>query len=233
MLTIRKSAERGQTNFDWLASKHSFSFGRYIDRTNMGFGPLRVINDDIVKPGAGFDMHPHENMEILTLILEGALTHRDSLGTGSTIRPGDVQRMSAGRGILHSEFNASDTDPVHLLQIWIMPNVEDIAPEYEQKNFSDKRKPGQLTLLASPDGREGSLTIHQDASMAVLDLDAGQSFSHTLPSDYSGWVQVARGDIILNDEELEEGDGVATGKGEKLNFRTVSEAEVLIFTLPD
>lgn len=232
MITVRKSEDRGATKIGWLDGKHSFSFGRYYDPEHVGFGPLRVINEDIVQPGTGFDTHAHKNMEILTVVLDGALEHKDSSGGGDIIRPGDVQRMSAGSGIMHSEFNASKVDPVHLLQIWILPDKADIAPGYEQKNFSAARKPGQLTLLASNDGRDGSLKIQQDAQMAILDLEAGQSFSHTLPARFQGWVQVAKGDVTLNGTALKQGDGASTKLGDQLEFSSEAGAEILLFTLP-
>ncbi len=232
MITLRKAADRGQTAFDWLDGKHSFSFGRYYDEQHVGFGPLRVINEDIVQPAKGFGTHGHKNMEILTYVLDGALEHKDSMGNGAVIKPGEVQYMSAGYGVEHSEFNASQSDLVHLLQIWILPDRANMAPRYDQKDFSAVRKPGQLTLLASNDGREGSLAIRQDAEMAVLDLTKGQTFKYALPEKMQGWVQVARGGVTLNGETLAQGDGASTELGDTLEFTGTEDAEILVFTLP-
>jgi redox-sensitive bicupin YhaK (pirin superfamily) len=232
MITLRKSEERGKTRIDWLDSRHSFSFGDYRDARHMGFGPLRVINEDFVAAGAGFPTHPHRDMEIITYLLAGELSHKDSLGTGSTIAPGEVQRMSAGTGIRHSEFNPSADNATHLLQIWIIPEEENITPSYEQKDFSQKRKAGQLTLLASPDGREGSVTIHQQASMSVLDLDAGQTFTHTPTEGRLTWVQVARGNAEMNGQALRQGDGAAVRDEKSLQFKASDKAEILLFDLP-
>lgn len=229
MITVRKSADRGVAKYDWLDSKHTFSFGHYHDENHMAFGPLRVINEDKVAAGTGFDTHGHRDMEILTYVLSGALEHKDSLGTGSVIRPGEVQRMSAGSGIQHSERNPSATDPVHFLQIWIIPDKAQVKPEYEQKDFSAARKPGQMTLLASNDGRDGSLSIHQDAEMYVLDLAPGQSLTHALPRKYKGWVQVARGEATLNGHDLVQGDGAGSGLGDTLEFTSKTGAELLVF----
>ncbi len=187
MITVRKSAERGTTQIDWLDSRHTFSFGDYYDSRWMGFGPLRVINEDFVEPGMGFGMHPHRDMEIITYIVKGALEHKDSLGTGSVIRPGDVQRMTAGRGIRHSEFNPSATERVHLLQIWIEPSERGLQPSYEQKTIPDGERHNRLRLIASPDGRDGSVTIHQDADVYAALLDSGTEQFHTLrPADRHG-----------------------------------------------
>jgi hypothetical protein len=230
-LTIRKSEERGRANFGWLDSKHSFSFGHYHDPKHMGFGPLRVINDDRVAPGAGFPAHPHSDMEIISYVLEGALEHKDSLGTGSVIRPGDVQRMSAGTGIRHSEFNASKTDPVHFLQIWIVPYRKGIAPGYEQKAFPDAEKRGRLRLVGSRAGREGSVTIHQDVDLYATLLDEGEAVEHTIAPGRGGWVQVARGAIELNGATLREGDGVAVSTSGPLRIAGIEKAEVLLFDM--
>lgn len=230
-LTLRRSEDRGHADFGWLDSRHTFSFGRYIDRNHMGFGPLRVINDDRVAGGGGFPTHPHADMEIITYILDGALQHRDSLGTGSVIRPGDVQRMSAGTGIEHSEFNASKTDPVHLLQIWIVPETKGIAPSYEQKAFTQAEKRGQLRLVASRGGRDGSVSLHRDADMFATLLDAGQSVRHTLRDGRAAWVQVARGSVSLNGTRLEAGDGVAIEDAGELAFDGARDAEVLVFDM--
>lgn len=232
-LTVRKSDERGRANFGWLDSKHTFSFGNYFDSAHMGFGPLRVINDDRVAPGGGFPSHPHSDMEIVTYVLEGALEHKDSLGTGSVVRPGDVQRMSAGSGIRHSEFNASRSEPVHFLQIWIVPERKGLPPGYEQKVFPDAEKRGTLRLVGSRDGREGSLTIHQDVDLYATLLANGDAVEHTIAAGRGGWVQVARGSVILNGKSLSEGDGVAvsTSGPLRLEGRADAEAEVLLFDM--
>ena len=230
-LTIRKSQERGRANFGWLDSKHSFSFGHYHDPRHMGFGPLRVINDDRVAPGGGFPAHPHSDMEIISYVLEGALEHKDSLGTGSVIRPGDVQRMSAGTGLRHSEFNASKTEPVHFLQIWIIPEKKGIAAGYEQKAFSEGEKRGRLRLIGSRDGRDGSVTIHQDVDLYATLLGRGEAVDHVIAPGRGGWVQVARGSVSLNGEMLEEGDGVAVSASGPLRIEGQSDAEVLVFDM--
>jgi len=231
MITLRKSEERGRTKLDWLDSKHSFSFGNYFDLGHMGFGTLRVINEDMVNAAAGFDTHPHRDMEILTYVLEGELEHKDTLGTGSIIVPGDVQRMSAGTGIMHSESNPLSDTPVHLLQIWIIPEKEGFPPSYEQKNFTKNRKPGKLTLVASHNGKDDSLTIHQDVSLYVLDLNTGKSFSYELAKDRMAWVQMARGKARLNGQLLEQGDGAAIIDEKTLEFKAEDKAEILIFDL--
>ncbi|MEZ5852323.1 MAG: pirin family protein [Hyphomicrobiaceae bacterium] len=230
-ITIRKAEDRGHTNFGWLDSRHTFSFGRYHDPKHMGFGPLRVINDDRVAGGGGFPAHPHADMEIISYVLDGALAHEDSLGTGSLIRPGDVQRMSAGTGIRHSEFNASKTEPVHLLQIWIMPERTGLNPEYEQKAFPDAEKHGRLRLLGSRGGRDGSLTIHQDADLYATLLGKGETVTHAIAPGRGGWVQVARGAIKLNDQLLVEGDGAAVTASGDLTIEGMSDAELLLFDL--
>jgi hypothetical protein len=230
-LSIRKSDERGRANFGWLDSRHTFSFGHYHDPRHMGFGPLRVINDDRVAPGGGFPAHPHSDMEIISYVLEGALEHKDSLGTGSVIRPGDVQRMSAGRGIRHSEFNASRTEPVHFLQIWIIPDKRGLEPGYEQKAFTASDKRGRLRLIGSRDGREGSVTIRQDVDLFATLLEAGGTVDHVVSAGRCGWVQVARGQILLNGERLLEGDGVAITTSGPLHFEGVADAEVLLFDM--
>jgi redox-sensitive bicupin YhaK (pirin superfamily) len=229
--TLRKSEERGTANFGWLDSKHSFSFGSYYDPRHMGFGPLRVINEDKVAPGGGFPTHPHGDMEIISYVLDGGLQHRDSLGTGSVIRPGDVQRMSAGTGIRHSEFNASNSAPVHFLQIWIIPERRGIQPSYEQKTFGLSDKAGQLRLVGSRDGREGSVTIHQDVDLYATVLEPGQSVAHTLAAKRIAWVQVARGSILLNGELLRAGDGLALESAGDLRIEGRENAEVLLFDM--
>jgi quercetin 2,3-dioxygenase len=232
MLNLRKAEERGRANLGWLDSRHTFSFGHYHDPEHMGVGPLRVINDDRVAPGAGFPTHPHADMEIISYVLEGGLAHRDSIGTGSVIRPGDVQRMSAGTGIRHSEFNASETEPVHFLQIWIIPEQQGLAPGYEQKSFSADSKRGTLKLVGSRDGRDGSVTIHRDVDLyATLPGDGG-TVTHELAAGRIGWVQVAQGTATLNGEQLRPGDGVALDSGAKIALAgTSDDAEVLVFDM--
>ncbi len=230
-LAIRKSEDRGQANFGWLDSKHTFSFGHYYDPGHMGFGPLRVINDDRISGGGGFPTHPHSDMEIVTYVLNGALQHKDSLGTGSVIKPGDVQRMSAGTGIRHSEFNASKSDPVHLLQIWIIPDKKGLTPAYEQKNFADAEKRGRLRLIGSRDGRNGSVTIHQDVDLYAARLRKGDAVAHDIAPGRGGWVQVALGSVTLNGEALREGDGVAVTSSGTLRLEGSGDAEVLLFDM--
>jgi redox-sensitive bicupin YhaK (pirin superfamily) len=232
MLTIHKAEERGRTNFGWLDSRHSFSFGHYYDPDRLGFGPLRVINDDRVAPGAGFPTHPHGNMEIISYVLDGALAHKDSLGTGSVIRPGDVQRMSAGTGIRHSEFNASRAEPVHFLQIWIVPERDGLTPGYEQKTFSRGEKDGKLRLVGSHDGRDGSVTIHRDVDLYAALLGDGAQVNHRFAPDRVGWLQVARGTAVLDGTQLHPGDGVAVTAGGTLSLSgTSDDAEVLLFDM--
>ena len=232
MLTLRRAEERGRANFGWLDSRHTFSFGSYFDPAHMGFGALRVINDDRVAGGEGFPPHPHADMEIVSYVLDGALEHKDSLGTGSVIRPGDVQRMSAGSGIRHSEFNASPTEPVHFLQIWISPERKGLKPGYEQKTFSKEEKRGKLRLVGSRDGRNSSVTIHQDVDLYATVLGEGDTVTHELKRGRKAWVQVARGAVRLNGEALREGDGVAVEEAGRLEFAgRASDAEVLLFDL--
>jgi redox-sensitive bicupin YhaK (pirin superfamily) len=232
MLTLRKAEDRGRANLGWLDSRHSFSFGSYYDDNHMGFGPLRVINDDRVAGGGGFPTHPHGDMEIVSYVLEGALAHKDSLGTGSEIRPGDVQRMSAGSGIRHSEFNASKTEPVHFLQIWIVPERRGLEPGYEQKSFPPEQKRNRLRLVGSRDGRDGSVTIHQNVDFYATLLGEGKSVTHTLKEGRSAWVQVASGTASLNGEQLRPGDGVAVAEAGSLELVGTSEdAEILLFDL--
>lgn len=231
MITVRKSKERGATNFGWLDSKHTFSFGHYYDPQNMGFGSLRVINEDIVKGGAGFGTHPHDNMEIISYVLEGGLAHKDSLGTGSVIRPGDVQRMSAGTGIAHSEFNASPEHPVHFLQIWVLPEKRGLAPSYEQKSFPAEERRGRLQLVGARDGRDGALTIHQDLDLFVADLDKGDAVSHTLRPRRKAWVQVTRGKVSVNGNVVGAGDGAALTDEKEVRIAANDNAEVLLFDL--
>jgi redox-sensitive bicupin YhaK (pirin superfamily) len=230
-LTLRRSDDRGRANFGWLDSRHSFSFGHYHDPKHMGFGPLRVINDDRVAPGGGFATHPHSDMEIISYVLEGGLAHKDSLGTGSVIRPGDVQRMSAGTGIRHSEFNASQTEPVHFLQIWIIPERKGLAPGYEQKTFADTEKRGKLRLVGSRDGRDGSVTVHRDVDLYATLLSPGEAVTHELSAGRGAWVQVARGSLVLNGQRLAEGDGVAVNTPGTLRLEGVDDAEILLFDM--
>ncbi|GAB5412444.1 MAG: pirin family protein [Congregibacter sp.] len=235
MMQIRPNEARGKANFGWLDSRHSFSFGHYFDPQHMGFGPLRVINEDRVAPGQGFGTHGHQNMEILSYVLDGALEHKDSMGTGSIIRPGDLQRMSAGTGVQHSEYNASQTDPVHFLQIWIVPEAQGLQPSYEQVSFPLEERRNRLRLLASRDGREGSVTVHQDVDLYAGVLDPGQSVSHRPELERSIWIQIARGRVELAGQELIAGDGVALSDLQELipdlRLRATEHAEVLLFDM--
>lgn len=231
MITVRNRDERGAVNMGWLDSRHSFSFGHYHDPAHMGFRALRVINDDRVIPGAGFPTHGHADMEIVSYVLDGALEHKDSLGTGSVIRPGEVQRMSAGTGIRHSEYNASRQDAVHFLQIWILPERKGIAPGYEQTSFPEAEKRGRLRLVGSRDGREGSVTIHQDVDLYAALLDDGEEASFTLRPGRHAWVQVARGQVRLNGVVLKDGDGAAVSDETALTLDHGIGAEVLLFDL--
>jgi quercetin 2,3-dioxygenase len=232
MKIIRRAAARGRTQIDWLDSRHTFSFGDYHDPTAMGFRVLRVINDDRVAPGGGFPTHGHRDMEIVSYVLEGALEHRDSLGTGSVIRPGDVQRMTAGTGVRHSEFNASRSEPVHFLQIWILPARAGLPPGYEQKPFSERERRGQLRLVASADGREGSVTIHQDATISAALLDPGEHVRHAPSPGRHVYVHVASGGFTVAGEDLEAGDGVALSDEPTIEIAGRSHGEVLLFDLP-
>jgi quercetin 2,3-dioxygenase len=231
MITIRKASERGHFNFGWLNTYHTFSFGEYYDPEFMGFRSLRVINEDFVSQGRGFPTHSHRDMEIITYILEGALEHRDSMGNGSVIRPGDVQRMTAGTGVSHSESSPSPTEPVHLLQIWILPQRTGLMPGYEQKFFPNEEKQGKFCLIASVDGREGSVTLHQDVSLYTTVLENGQQAVHQLAPNRHAWVQVAHGSISTNGENLDQGDGAAVSGEEKLTVTAREPAEVLLFDL--
>jgi redox-sensitive bicupin YhaK (pirin superfamily) len=231
MIGIRKSADRGFANHGWLRSFHSFSFADYYDPEHMGFGALRVINEDRVAPGAGFGTHGHRDMEIISYVLEGELEHKDSMGNGSVIRPGNVQRMSAGKGVLHSEFNPSRTDGVHFLQIWIEPDVRGIAPSYEEKHFDAASKRGQLRLIASPDGRDGSVTIHQDARVYAALLDGADRISLALAPGRRAYVHVARGTAMANGERLEAGDALKVLDTPEVILNRGADAEVLIFDL--
>lgn len=231
MIQIRKANDRGHFDFGWLDTYHTFSFGDYYDPQNMGFSDLRVINEDVVQPGNGFPFHGHRDMEIITYILSGGLKHSDSMGNGSVIRLGDVQRMSAGTGVRHSEANASDTEPVHLLQIWIMPGQNGTAPSYEEKKFSDEEKRNRLRVVAAPDGRDGAVTVHQDAVLYAGVLDNGVSVNHELAPGRKAWLQVARGTAEINGQSLESGDGVAIADEASLTITGRDGAEVLLFDL--
>lgn len=231
MITIRPSDERGGGDFGWLRTHHTFSFDTYRDPRFMGFRSLRVINEDWVKGGHGFPMHPHRDMEIITYLLDGALEHKDSLGNGSIIRPGDGQRMSAGTGVTHSEANASKTEAAHLLQIWILPDRSGHKPGYEQKSFPEAEKRGKFRLIAGPDGKDGSVTIHQDAKLYVSLLEPGQEVTHELGEGRYGWLQVAKGAVQLNGKSLNQGDGVALSEERQLVVKGTTDAEVLLFDL--
>ncbi|AQZ96285.1 pirin family protein [Halopseudomonas phragmitis] len=233
MLQVRLASERGAVSFGWLNSRHSFSFGHYYDPAHMGYGPLRVINEDKVQPGKGFETHGHRDMEIISYVLEGALAHKDSTGSGSVIRPGDVQRMSAGTGILHSEFNASDQDPVHFLQIWIIPQQSGLAPSYEEKHFSDDQRRGQWRLIGAPDGRDGAVTIHQDINLYAAIIESGDSLSRALSAKRKTWLQVVSGQLQLRDLALSAGDGVAIQEDGEIELQANTRAEVLLFDMTD
>lgn len=231
MITVRKAADRGGGDHGWLDTRHTFSFADYHDPAQMGFRGLRVINEDRVKPGRGFPTHGHRDMEILSYVLAGALEHEDSMGTGSVIRPGDVQRMSAGTGVMHSEFNPSRTEPVHFLQIWILPGTRGLEPSYEQKHFPEAEKRGRLRLIASRDGRDGSVTIHHDASVYAAVLAPGERVTLALADGRHAWVQVARGAVTLNGEMLGAGDGAALSREPALTLVAAEPAEALVFDL--
>jgi redox-sensitive bicupin YhaK (pirin superfamily) len=231
MIAIRKSADRGHANHGWLNTHFTFSFADYYDPKHEQFRTLRVMNDDRVAGGGGFPPHPHRDMEIVTYVLEGALQHQDSMGNGSVIKPGDIQYMSAGSGVTHSEFNASKTDPVHLYQIWMFPTARGLNPVYDQKNFTEAEKRGQLRLIASPDGRDGSVTIRQDNELYATVLGKGDSVRHDLKPERHAYVQVARGSVKLNGQELAEGDGAAVSAEKSLELTGVKDAEVLLFDL--
>ncbi len=230
-MQIRKAADRGVAEHGWLSSRHTFSFANYRDPDQIGFSDLRVINEDRVKPGQGFGTHPHRDMEIFSWVLEGTLEHRDSMGTGSRIKPGDVQLMSAGSGVTHSEFNGSREEPVHFLQIWIVPDHPGGEPVYQQKHFTEADKRGRLRLIISPDGRDGSLRIQQDAKVYAGLFDGDESATLTLDRDRHAYVHVARGSIELNGVKLEAGDGVRLRKPEALQLGAGKNAEVLVFDL--
>ena len=232
MITVRPARERGHADHGWLDSNHTFSFADYHDPKHMGFRALRVINEDRVAPGRGFGAHPHRDMEILSYVIDGALEHKDSMGNGSIIRPGDVQRMTAGTGVVHSEFNASKSDPVHFLQIWILPEAQRLAPGYEQKTFARDDKKGRLRLVASHDGRDGSVTVHQDLAFYAAVLDAGEAIEQPIAKGRHVWVQVVRGaDLSVNGKTLAAGDGAAITDEARLDVRATSPSEVLVFDL--
>ena len=230
-MEIRRAEDRGSAEFGWLHSRHTVSFGQYRDPKQMGFSDLLVLNDDRVEPGQGFGTHPHRDMEIFSFVLEGALAHRDSMGTGSTIHPGEVQMMSAGTGITHSEFNASQRELVHFLQIWIVPDKKGVAPRYQQKQFPDAEKRGQLRLVISPDGADGSLSVYQDTRVYSGLFDGAESAELRLPAERFGYVHVARGEVALNNELLQAGDGARLRREQRLHLARGRGAEVLIFDL--
>lgn len=231
MLAIRHAEQRGHANLGWLDSRHTFSFGQYYDPNFMGFGPLRVINEDRVQPGQGFGTHGHADMEIISYVLDGALEHNDSMGNGSIIRPGDVQRMTAGTGVRHSEYNGSDREPVHFLQIWILPERTGLEPGYEQKTFAASDKRGRLRLVGSRDGRDGSVTIHQDVDLYAALLGDGEQVHYPLAEGRKGWVQLARGSAMLNQRQLYPGDGIAIEGPVEIDVQASSEAEILLFDM--
>jgi redox-sensitive bicupin YhaK (pirin superfamily) len=232
MLQVRKSADRGNANHGWLQSKHTFSFGDYRDPNHTGFGPLLVINEDRVAAGQGFGTHGHRDMEIISYVLDGALEHKDSIGTGSVLHYGDVQRMSAGSGVRHSEFNGSKSEPVHFLQIWIEPNVSGIPPSYEEKHFTPEAKQGRLRLVASNDGREGSVLIHQDAAIYAAILGPGDQPEHALAKGRTGYVHVIRGQVTVNGTALAGGDAIKLSGEAAIALAQADNAEVLVFDLP-
>jgi redox-sensitive bicupin YhaK (pirin superfamily) len=232
MVKIRKAKERGHFDHGWLDTYHTFSFADYWDPRHMSWGPLRVINEDRVAGGTGFPTHGHRDMEIITYVLEGALEHRDSLGTGSVIRPGEVQRMSAGTGVRHSEYNHAPDEVVHFLQIWIEPDTLGIAPGYEQKTFPEDERRGRLGLIAAADGRDGAVTINQDAAVYATTLARGERVEHALAPQRLAWLQVARGALLLNGERLDQGDGAAVDHERRLEIEALEPAEALLFDLP-
>ena len=231
MITVRPATERGHFDHGWLDTSHTFSFASYHDPKHMGFRALRVINEDRVQPGEGFGTHAHRDMEILTWVLEGALEHKDSMGNGSVIRPGDIQRMSAGTGVTHSEFNPSREAPVHLLQIWLLPNQRGLPPSYEEKRFPPEALRGRLALIAAGDGRQGAVTIHQDADLWTAQLGPGESVRHDLKPGRHAWLQVARGAVSLSGRPLDAGDGAALTDEPALEISATAPAEVLLFDL--
>jgi redox-sensitive bicupin YhaK (pirin superfamily) len=233
MLDVRRSGERGRAHHGWLKSNHSFSFGDYYDTNHMGFGPLRVINEDYVEAAQGFGTHGHRDMEIISYVLDGALAHKDSMGNGSVLQYGDVQRMSAGTGVRHSEFNHSQSEEVHFLQIWIEPNVKGIEPSYEEKHFDDESKKDQLRLIAASDGRDGSVLIHQDASIYATILNNSDEINYELATGRIAYVHVIRGQINVNGIELSTGDALKITEENKVSLANAEAAEVLLFDLPN
>jgi len=231
MIKVRKSEDRGAVNLGWLDSRHSFSFGHYYDPNHMGLGPLRVINEDRVQPGNGFDTHGHRDMEIISYVLEGALEHKDSMGTGSIIRPGDVQRMTAGTGVRHSEYNPSDTDPLHFLQIWIVPEKDRLSPNYEQKHFDLGGDNNGLVLIGSREGRNGSIVINQDVDLFAAKLKKSGSVTHQVVAGRQIWLQIVRGAVTLNLVGLTEGDGAAISDEENVKIEATEESEILLFDM--
>ncbi len=232
MFALRRAEERGHANYGWLDSYHTFSFGRFYDRQQMGISNLRVINDDTVAPGGGFAEHGHSDMEIISYVLDGALEHKDSMGNGSVIRPGDVQRMSAGTGVTHSEYNHSSTDPVHFLQIWLQPNAFGVEPGYDQKHFPLDDRRGRWVLLVTPDGREGSIATHQDALMFGSLLASGETLEYPFDANRHGYLHLARGQLQVGDVTLKQGDGLKIQKHESLQLKGIEAAEILLFDLP-
>ncbi len=231
MLNIRKAQDRGHSNLGWLDSHHTFSFAEYYDPKHMGFADLRVINDDTVAPGRGFGTHPHRDMEIISYVLEGALEHKDSMGNGSVMRPGDVQRMSAGTGVTHSEFNHSSDEPVHFLQIWVLPDRKGHAPGYEQKHFPDEDKRGRFRLIASQDGAHDSVSLNQDIKIFSALVDGEESVSYTPDAGRVAWIHVARGAVELNGQKLDAGDGVSLNANKTLRFENGRKCEILLFDM--
>jgi quercetin 2,3-dioxygenase len=231
MITLRPAQERGHAEHDWLDTWHTFSFNTYYDKRHMGFRALRVINDDIVAPGQGFGFHPHRDMEIITYVLSGELEHKDSMGNGSVIRPGDVQFMSAGNGVMHSEFNPSQTDPVHLLQIWISPKLNGGTPSYAQRTFGDNERTNRFALIASPDGRDGSFKIKQDATMYATIVDPGASLEMPLATGRHAWLHVATGQVEMNGQTLNAGDGAAVSNESDVRIKGRETSELLLFDL--
>ncbi len=232
MITIRPASERGRGEYGWLDTRHTFSFNEYHDGRHMSFRALRVMNEDWIAPGKGFGTHGHRDMEIVTYVLEGALAHKDSLGNGSVLRPGEFQRMTAGTGIEHSEFNPSDSEPVHLYQIWLFPERRGLVPSYDQRAFPLAERQGKLRLVASPDGRDGSLSINQDAEVYLTTLDAGDQVTHSLAAGRHAWIQVLRGGVRLNDVDLAVSDGAAVSEESVLSLRASQPSEVMLFDLP-
>lgn len=231
MLTVRKADDRGHANHGWLDSYHTFSFGSYYDPEHMGISNLRVINDDTVSPGGGFATHGHTDMEIVSYVLDGALEHKDSMGNGSVMRPGDVQRMSAGTGVRHSEYNHSSEEEVHFLQIWLEPNQTGVEPSYDQQHFPLAERRGKLVLFVSPDGRDGSIETHQDAYMYGTILEAGDTLTHQLEQGRRAYIHLARGKASINGQQMSAGDGIAIADEQQLNFEGIESAEILLFDL--